>query len=391
MSTYPHEREPVASVREIYDAHLHPDRAVQTFRNTHRLFSHAIVTPAARPRPLPPAPSPLVGLSFRSRGRSWDLDDYLAVNRVAGLLVLKAGTIALETYQYGNTPQTRWMSMSVAKSVTSTLVGAALHEGLLGSLDDPVTRYVPALRTSAYQGVTMRHIITMRSGVRWNETYTDPASDRRRLLEAQLTGRPGGMLGLLASLPRASTPGSTYCYSTGDTQVAAEVLRQATGSTLASYLSTRIWQPCGAEASATWWLEGPGGVEIGGSGLAATLRDYGRFGLFCADNGLVGDRQLLPKGWMRQASSPHPHSDATQPPYGYFWWPARPTDAYPTTHGAYAAEGIFGQHLYINPRHQVVIVIWGARSKPNGLDIIDDQDFCAAATQAVSLNGAPRG
>src|SRR4029077_10945029 len=150
--------------------------------------------------------------------------DYIFLNRVSGLLAIKHGGIAFETYQLGNTNQTRWASMSVAKSVTATLIGAAIQDGHIGSLEDPVTRYVSQLSGSAYEGVTIRHLLQMTSGVKWDETYTDPHSDRRRMLEIQHAQRPGGVLTLMAALPRAAAPGRRWNYSTGETHVAGALL-----------------------------------------------------------------------------------------------------------------------------------------------------------------------
>jgi CubicO group peptidase (beta-lactamase class C family) len=334
-------------------------------------------------RALPPAARPLGPVRFRSRGRDWDLVDYLAVNRVASLLVLKDGRVALELYQYGNTPATRWMSMSVAKSVTSTLIGAALQQGRLHALDDDLTRYLPDFRGTAYEGVTIRDLLLMSSGVRWDETYTNPDSDRRALLEAQIAQRPGAALALMRRLPRASPPGTVNTYNTGETMVAGAVLAAATGQHLADYLSERIWARVGMESDATWWLDAPGGLEVAGSGIAATLRDYGRFALFCLEDGVVNGEHLLPPGWMQQAGSRQALKGGQPLDYGYYWWPAVATEATPDPAGAFLAAGIFGQYLYLNPREHVVVVALSARSKPEGMDIIDDLDFFAAVARAL--------
>ena len=297
---YPHAEEPTGTVREIYDGALSPEMAVRTFRNIDRLFPSAIIPGSSNPLPLPVAPVAMPPIRITDDGREYGLAEFLDRNRVAGLLVLHDGFIKFEDYRFGRTAQTRWMSMSVAKSVTSTLFGAALKEGLIESLTDRVRRYVPALRDSAYDDVTVRDVLMMASGVRWFETYTDPASDRRRLLEAQLAQEPGGALAIMSGLPRAAEPGTINTYNTGETQVAAEVLRSALGRPLAEYLHDRIWEPFGMEADATWWLESPGGTEIGGSGFAATLRDYGRLGLFVLQGGRIDGTSILRTGgWTK--------------------------------------------------------------------------------------------
>jgi hypothetical protein len=301
---YPHRTEPIGTVRQIYDGVLTPALAISTFRNIDRLFPTRTVARSSTPKPLPPALVPLTEVRFSDQGRRYDLEAYLELNRVAAILVLQDGRVKLERYRFGNTERTRWMSMSIAKSITSTLIGAALKEGYIRSLSDSVTRYVPSLIGSAYDGVSVRDVLMMASGVRWNETYTDPASDRRRLLEAQISQMPGSALAVMKSLPRAAAPGTVHTYNTGETQVAAEILRAAVGRPLATYLSERIWSTFGMEAEANWWLASPGGIEIGGSGFSATLRDYGRFGLFILGGGVAGGDSILPAGWLREATTP---------------------------------------------------------------------------------------
>jgi len=378
---YPHAVEPIGTVRQIYDAALSPELAVHTFRNIDRLFPTRRIPRSAQPLPLPSAAAPLTDVRFTDRGTAHDLRDYLELNRVAGLLVLDHGRIALERYRFGNGPRTRWMSMSIAKSITATLIGAALKQGSIASLSDSVTHYVPALAGSAYDGVTIRDVLMMASGVRWNETYTDPSSDRRRLLEAQISQVPGSALAVMRSLPRAAAPGTVNNYNTGETQVAGLVLRSAVGKPLATYLGERIWNRFGMEADANWWLDSPDGVEIGGSGISATLRDYGRFGLFMLANGVAAGDSILPGGWVEEATTPKTLRNGSRLDYGYLWWTA-PTAA-ARTDGAFAGEGIYGQFLYVNPAAQVVIVVWSARALPVGADAIDDWAFFDAVTAAL--------
>ena len=377
----PHAQDAIGTVRQMYDGALTPALAVTTFRNIDRLFPTRTVARGATPHPLL-AGKPFGNVDFMSRGARYSLDDYLRLNRVGGLLVLKHGRVALERYAYGNGPRTRWMSMSIAKSITSTLVGVAIRDGAIGSLDDAVTKYVPRLAGTSYDGVTVRHLLMMASGVRWNETYTDSASDRRRLLEAQIAQRPGAIIDVMRSRARAAGPGSVHNYSTGDTQIAGEVVRGAVGMPLAQYLSEKIWGPYGMESDASWWLDSPDGHEIGGSGLSATLRDYGRFGLFFLDGGVVEGVSILPAGWTTLASTPKTLADGTLVNYGYMWWPS---DAPLNTenHGTFSAVGIFGQAIYINPREQVVIVQWSAQTIPTDGEVVKSEDFFAAVAAAL--------
>jgi hypothetical protein len=378
---YPHEAEAIGTVRQSYDGALTPELAVSTFRNIHRLFPSRVIRHGGTPRALPAATQPLGAITFRDGDSTRTLDDYVRLNRVAGLLVLKDGAVRLERYEFGNTAATRWMSMSVAKSITATLVGAALHEGLIRSLDDSVTRYVPRLAGSAYEGVTIRDVLMMASGVQWTETYTNPASDRRKLLEAQISQVPGSAMAVMAGLPRAAPPGTKNTYSTGETQVIGEVVRGAVKRPLADYLADRIWRPAGMEADGTWWLDSPDGVEIGGSGIGATLRDYARFGQFVLEDGVAGGTRYLPEGWSREAGSPKVLRDGTPLHYGYLWWPS--TTEVGRRDGAFAAKGIHGQWVHVNPVARVVIAVWGAQVHPTADGRVNDEVVFDAMVAAL--------
>ena len=376
----PHATDSIGTVREMYDGRLSPAQAATTFRNIHRLFPSRVIARGAGETPLAAAAQPLTPQACRARGASVSLDDYMTANRVSGLLVLKDGRVALERYALGATPATHWMSMSIAKSITSTLIGIAVAEGRIRSIDDSVTRYVPALRGSAYDGVSIRHVLMMASGVRWNETYTDQASDRRHLLEAQIAQTPGAALALMATLPRAAAPGTRFNYSTGETLIAGEVVRGATGMPVATYLSTRLWQPLGMESDAAWWLDARDGHEIAGSGISATLRDYARFGQFMLTGGRIGDRRLLPAGWRDEAGAPVTLTGGQRIQYGYMWWPVEAPKG-SVNDGAFAAQGIFGQWIYINPREQVVIVQLAAQTQPTGGDVMPPEECFGAVAE----------
>ncbi len=271
---------------------------------------------------------------------------------------------------------------SIAKAITSTLVGVAIRDGSIASVDDPVTHYVQSLQGSAYDATSIRDILMMASGVRWDEAYANPNSDRRHLLEAQIAQTPGTALALMARLSRAAPPGTVNNYNTGEAMIAGEVVRRASGRSLPDFLSARIWQPFGMESPATWWLASSDGTTMAGSGFAATLRDYGRFGLYILADGIIDGHATLPEGWLRQTTTLAPLKNGAPQDYGY-WWPAQPTADSPDPQGAFAAAGIFGQYVHLNPRERLVIVEWSARSKPEGMDIVDDQDFFVAVARAL--------
>lgn len=370
---YPHAQEQIGKVEQVYDGALTPDLAVNTFRNIDRLFPSRTIKAGGKASELPKSDRELGKVVAEIKGEKYDLFDYLALNQVTGLIVMKDGKVVYETYQRGNTPKTRWMSMSVAKSISSTLVGAALKDGLIKSLDDNVVDYVPRLKGSAYDGVSVRDVLMMSSGVKWVETYTDPTSDRRALLRAQIAQKPGAAMDVMAALPRAAEPGTVNKYSTGETQVLGEILRGAVKKPLAEFLSEKIWVPAGMEADAKWWLDSPDGIEIGGSGISATLRDYARFGLFFLNGGKAGDMQVLPDGWTKEAGSPKTLKGGKPLEYGYMWWTGWTEPS--KKDGAFSAVGIQGQYVYINPAKNVVIAQTAAEPKPTGKDVIDPMAF----------------
>lgn len=366
---YRHAGESIGTVREIYDGRMYPDVQVNTFRNIDRLFPTRVVERGAKVRSLPSNPVDLRDFSFTHGDKRYDLFDVITLNRVSGMLVLQDGEIRYENYFLGNDAESRWMSMSVVKSMTAMLIGAAIQDGYIESIDDPIVRYLPRFAGTAYDGVTVRHILQMTSGVAWNETYTDPSSDRRRMLEAQIGQQPGEILDLMGALPRAAEPGTRWNYSTGETHVAGALVAAATGKHVADYLTEEIWSKAGMEADANWWLESPDGLEVGGSGLSATLRDYARFGQFLLDDGVIDGERVLPEGWMAEAGARKTVNGETVE-YGYMLWPL---------HGdSYAAIGIFGQFVFVDPDIGLVVAMWGAQPKPVGKEGVDEYVFLEA-------------
>jgi CubicO group peptidase (beta-lactamase class C family) len=377
-------RPDIGGARDIYDGSLFPDKAVRTYSNTDLIFPTRKVKAGGKPSPLAVSDKPMGPITFKSEGKTYDLPDYVALNRMVGLLVLKDGKVVFEHYDFGFKPDMRWMSMSVAKSFVSTLVGAAIKDGYIGSVNDPVTKYLPQLAGGGYDGVTVRDMLMMSSGVKWNETYTDPASDRRALLELQIkSDRKGAIFEVMKPLPRATEPGKTFNYNTGETVLIGEVVQAATKMPLADYLSKKIWIPVGMEADASWWLDSPGGHEVGGSGLLARLRDFARFGQFILEGAKVKGESIVPEGWLAEATSAKPIVGVTgKNGYGYQWWTVKP-EAGKAHEGVFMGRGIHGQYLYINPAHKLVVAGLGARPKPVGKQAIDDLDFLAAVVERL--------
>jgi CubicO group peptidase (beta-lactamase class C family) len=314
-------------------------------------------------RPLPPHARSLADLTFEVGDVRPSLSDYMTRSRTVGLLILKGGEIALERYGMGSGPERRWTSYSTAKSITATLVGAALHDGAIGSLDDRCENYLPRVRGSAYEGVTLRNVMRMCSGVAWDET-DDGQSDVERLRQALASRRLGSVLDLACSLPRAHPQGAVFNYSTVESCVLGAVLAAATGRPLADYCAQTIWEPAGMEANGYWALDAEGGLELGGTGVSARLRDVGRFGLLVMEDGeAFSGRRVVPPGWRDLAGQPDSVPTAfgrlmpgSHAGYGYQWWalPHAPTGIH---RGAFSAIGAFGQYIYVNPTERVVVAI----------------------------------
>jgi CubicO group peptidase (beta-lactamase class C family) len=363
-----------------------------TYRNVDRIHATRRFARGATVSPLPAHAVSLQGLQYDAGSGPKSIDDYMTLSRTGGLLILKDGKVALERYGMGNTPDSLWTSFSVAKSLTSTLIGLALQEGRIGSLDDHVDSYVPALRNSAYEGCSIRNLLRMSSGVAWLEEYTATGdSDIARLIQAQAANRPGAVLDLMRSRTRAVPVGSAFNYSTGESYVLGAVLSAAVGSNLSDYLASRIWVPAGMEADGYWMLDAAGGLEMGGNNFSATLRDYGRIGQFMLNGGAGTSR--LPDGWRALAGQPDnavTAHGALYPGYplgyGYQWW-SFPDDAAVAPHeNAFTAQGIYGQFIYINPTHGIVAVVWSAWPQA-WVEALETETYVMLGTAVATLAG----
>jgi CubicO group peptidase (beta-lactamase class C family) len=334
-----------------------------TYRN---LWPHHVIRHGNAVRPLPPHARSLAGLTFAVGDVRYSLDDYMTRRRTDGLLLLKRGEIALERYGIGSGPESLRTSYSAAKSITSTLVGAALYDGTIGSLDDRCDRYLPRLRGSAYEGVTIRNVMRMCSGVAWSEE-DDGQPNTGRLQMALASRRPGSLLDLLCTLPRAQPQGTVFNYSTIESYLLGALVAAATGRPLADYCAETIWGPAGMEADGYWALDAEGGLELGGAGISACLRDVGRFGQLVLEDGeAFCGRRVLPFGWRDLAGQPDSAATAfgrlmpsSPAGYGYQWW-APPRGPSGINAGAFAAIGACGQYIYVNPAEQVVIAVQSA-------------------------------
>ena len=270
----------------------------------------------------------------------------MASQRAAGLVIVQDGKVRFERYGLGFGPAGRWTSFSVAKSFTSTLVGAAIKDGAIRSLDDKVSQYIPDLRGSAYDDVSVAQLLTMSSGVRWNEDYEDPKSDVASFNNAEPDKGMDATVSYMRTLPRAHPPGSVWHYNTGETNLIGVLVSSAVKKPLSQYLEEKIWKPAGMEAKATWLL-GKTGQEIAGCCLQAATRDFARMGLLVLANGTTASRRIVSPDWF--AAATHKQKDIGEPGkgYGYQWWTY--------DNGAVAAQGIFGQGIFIDPTRHLVI------------------------------------
>lgn len=276
-----------------------------------------------------------------------DLDAYMAGQRSAALLVVHDGKLRLERYGLGFDGKGRWTSFSVAKSFTSTLVGAAVKDGLIRSLDDKVSVYIPELKGSAYDDVSVRQLLTMTSGVKWNEDYADPNSDVAKFNNHKPEDGMEALVSYMRQLPREVPPGTRWLYSTGETNLVGTLVQRATQKSLASYLAEKVWGPAGMEQQATWILSKTG-KEIGGCCVQAAARDYARMGVFILNGAKANGESIVPEGWWQDATTKQTEIGMPGRGYGYQWWTYED--------GSYTARGIFGQGIFIDPKRKLVIV-----------------------------------
>jgi CubicO group peptidase (beta-lactamase class C family) len=328
---------------------------VGTFSHYDQFLPARAVAKAEAPSELRRAEQDLAA-TYTYDGRRRTLADYLDRNPVTGLLIAKGDTILFEHYQYGRTGEDRFVSQSIAKTVTAMLVGIAVSEGKIASIDDPVSKYVPELAGSEYGGTRLRSLLTMSSGVEFREDYGG-ADDISRLGIA-LFGRnlPSTAAALRQFDTRIAPAETVFRYASAETEILGLVLRAVAGTPVAEYLSSRIWQPLGAEAEATWAID-RSGQEATYCCLTARSRDYARLGLMLANEGAWNGKQIVPRDWVAEATSASPERAHLMPGkatpffgYGYQTW------LFPGPRRAFALLGIHGQAIFVDPQAKLVMV-----------------------------------
>lgn len=343
------------------------------YPNMEKIADTAVVRRSSKPLSLRRDSQRLSQFRYTHGGASRTIDDFMSALNVVGVIAVKDGAIVLERYADGHDGDTAWTAFSVVKSITSLLYGVAIKNGHIPSLDEHVTRYLPELAGSAYDGVSLRQLLQMSSGVAWNSNLADKTSDTYRLGEIDKKGGFGALLEFMAAKPRVSPPGQKFIYNTADADLAGAILHRATKRTLAEYLTEQVWQPFGMEADGHWVKLRGGALEHGDCCLSATLRDYARLGLVALDDGVGRDGvRRLPEGWMQESTRPSP----AFPGYGYYWWLRKG--------GGYFASGSFGQHIEVNPAARVVVAIQSYWPAAYSDQLISHNDaFVAALIDAL--------
>ncbi len=320
-------------------------------------FPVAELDASPTPRPFPVGKSIELPATYEFDGETRSASAFLADTDTAALVVLHDGEIRFEEYWLTGGPDVRWISWSVAKSFLSALIGIAIDEGHIGSVDDSVSAYVPELAGSAYEGVSIRHILQMSSGARWNEDYSDRDSDIARF-GAVMSGN-GSLLDFVSGMQGEHEPGTLCRYNSADTQVLGHVLIAATGRTVTDYMQEKLVDPLGMESPGYWMIDGDG-VEMVMGGLNLTARDYAKFGEMFRRQGEWHGQQIVPASWVADSTtSNEPHMQVGQLTlgdevfpfaYAYQWWLPDGGD------GAFTALGIYNQLVFVDPANGATVV-----------------------------------
>lgn len=362
------------------------ERAVG-LRNTYKMYEGDIFKSSNKPSLLTKTDYPLPFIEYQKNGEKYTLNDYINSQNITGLLILKNGQIAFEYYGEGNTESTLWTSRSVAKSIVTILLGIAVQNGQISSIHDPLIKYLPELKDSHWETITIEELMQHTTGVSWNEDYSDPHSDFSQMTICEAGPVPFQcVFDLIKSRPKVAEPGEVWSYSTGGAWLVGVLLERVTGKTIAQYLENQIWKPYGMEQEGVWQALIKDKVSMGGHGFHANLRDWGRFGLFVQNNGtLPNGKVILPKDWIRKSTewNQAKGSVTTSMPngqYGYQWWfkAVEASDGFEpkttsTSDNTFWALGIYGQSIAINQKENLVIVQWSAQESAYPPQILQDE------------------
>jgi CubicO group peptidase (beta-lactamase class C family) len=322
-----------------------------TFRTMDVLFDTRTVARSGPVWRLPRRDQAL-DFSYEWQGETLSAEAFLERTYTNALLVMKDGQIVSEIYRNNSGPGTRFIGWSMTKSITSVLIGCALADGSIDSLDTPVSDYLPELEGGGYDGVSIRHVMQMRSGVDYPERYDfeNPGIAASNHIAA-LVRNTARFADIAATLSRIREPGELFQYKTIDTAVLGWLIERATGGSVAAYTASCLWEPLGAESDGFYIMDGPPGIgrEFSGAGFNATLRDFARFGQMMLDGGVADGRRIVSEEWVRESTRPSGQQAGEPGGYGLQWWIIG-------TEGAYAAIGLQGQFVYIDPATSTVVV-----------------------------------
>lgn len=337
------------AVQQLRRSMLDADVNSLMFHSMDQLFTTRVVGRSGPVWHLPRTDHAL-DFTYVFAGNTYTPEQFIQRTYTNALLIMKDGRIVYETYRNNTTERTRFIAFSMTKSITSLLIGIALQEHRIQSIDDPITQYLPELRSGGYNGVTIRQILQMRSGVDYEERYDfgNPGVAARNH-EHALVENVARFADPARTIKRKNPPGAVWEYKTLDTAVLGWLLERVSGgSTVAAYTAQRLWEPLGAEADGFYIMDGPPGVgrEFSGAGFNATLRDFARIGQMVLNGGEANGRQIVPSQWLTESTRP---TGGPGPGYGYQWWMGpRP--------GSFQAIGLQGQYIFVDPASRTVVV-----------------------------------
>ena len=361
----------------------------KNFNRAYKIFPTSKLLASNEPASFEVAQSIDLPSKFAFRGSLIDVEEFLFRTGTSALLIINDGKISYENYWLTGGKDVKWMSMSVAKSFISALVGIAIEQGYIDSVNDSITEYVPQLKNSAYEGIQIKDVLQMSSGARWNEDYSDPDSDVMRSAKIFATG--GSLDDFSVSLTNELKPGTFNRYNSTDTQVLGMLLREATGISVTKYMQEVLWNPMGAESNAYWLIDSEN-MEMVYAGLNATARDYAKLGELFRLKGKFNGKQIVPSSWVTSSTTPDaPHLMPGENPlsdfpmgYGYQWW-------IPDDSDDFAAIGVYNQFIYVSPENNTVVVklsanrIYGTSDEISTLSEEETVSFLKAVTSLFSV------
>ena len=347
--------QPSDAILKVRQRFLDADINTLTFHNIDEIFETRRVPTAGPVWEIPIRPASL-DFTYKYNGKTLPAEDFAERTYTNAILIIKDGKIVFERYLNQTNENTHFLSMSTAKSITSVLVGMAIADGAITSVNDPIVKYIPELKNSGYADVTIRQALMMRSGCNWDERYDfNKATPMSELHNGAIVENRFRFTSPALSLKSIHTPGKQFNYSTVETGVLGWVLERSVGKPVEDYMAERWWKKAGMQSYGFWIADGKPGVGkvVNGMGFNAVLRDYGRIGLMMLHNGKANGQRLLPDAWVRESTVPDKLNEPIYPGsnmgYQYQWWTLTDSDAY-------LAIGLQGQYIFVDPAADTVVI-----------------------------------